>query len=121
MTSFSERIRPHVTAEVERAREAERLGRFAVAFQHLERAHVLGQMSTREHVRVHWLMLLWGAKQGSAREVLGQLLRIVGALTKTAFDLVPSGNTGGANISPFKPLPVPADLADILAAARQRR
>ncbi|MCW8195796.1 DUF3703 domain-containing protein [Proteobacteria bacterium 005FR1] len=119
MDSFTKRIRPHVNAEAELARQAQQRGDFSVAFHHLERAHVLGQLSTREHVRVHWLMLLWGAKRGNIREVLGQVLRIIGAATKTAFGLVPSGNTGGANISPFKPLPVPADLAEIIASARQ--
>jgi len=38
--------------------------------------------------------------------VFGQVVRLVGAFTKTAIGLVPIGNTGGANISPFKSLPV---------------
>jgi hypothetical protein len=119
MKGFTKRIRPHVNVEVERAQRAEERGDFSAAFHHLERAHVLGQLSTREHVRVHWLMLVWGAKRRKLREVLGQMLRIIGAATKTAFGLVPSGNTGGADISPFKPLPVPADLAEIIASARR--
>jgi hypothetical protein len=119
MSNFSRRIRPFVSAELDRALEAEREGDPSLAFKHLERAHVLGQGSTREHVRVHWLMLVWGARQGRVGEVLGQLLRLVGAASKTAVGLVPSGNTGGSNISPFKPLPVPPDLAAIIAAARE--
>jgi hypothetical protein len=69
----------------------------------LERAHVLGQTSTVEHVRVHWRMFLWGLRQRSPREYLGQLVRIVGAATKTAVGLVPHGNTG--RITTFKRLP----------------
>ena len=38
---------------------------------------------------------------------------------ETGFGLVPAGNTGGSNVSPFRPLPVADDLAAILAAARQ--
>jgi hypothetical protein len=119
MSNFSQRIRPYLDAELKLAAEAERLGDSTLAFKYLERAHVLGQFSTREHVRVHWLMLVWGARQGKIGEVLGQVLRIVGAASKTAVGLVPFGNTGGANVSPFKPLPVPPDLAAIIAAAKE--
>ena len=65
-------------------------------------------------------MLCWGLRQRDAKEIAGQVLRIVGAATKTAFGLVPTGNTGGANISPLKRMPVSGDLAEILAAATGR-
>ncbi|WP_019142961.1 DUF3703 domain-containing protein [Noviherbaspirillum massiliense] len=120
MSTFGKRIRPHVTAEISRADRAEREGYAGRAFLHLERAHVLGQASTREHVRVHWRMLVWGWRRRDMREVAGQLLRLVGAATKTAIGFIPSGNTGGANISPVKRLPVPADLVAIIQAAKQR-
>lgn len=97
----------------------------ADSFRRLERAHVLSQVSTVAHVRVHWHMLVWGIRQGDVREVVGQILRIAGALIKTALGMVPLGNTGGANVSPFKPMPVPEDLAAILGthnrAAMQER
>jgi hypothetical protein len=92
----------------------------AASFRRLERAHVLSQTSTWEHVRVHWHMLRWGLRQRDAKEIAGQVLRIVGAATKTAFGLVPVGNTGGANTSPLKRMPVSGDLAEILAAATGR-
>jgi hypothetical protein len=112
--SFATRIRPFVSAELTRADKATRSGKPGDAFAHLEAAHVLGQASTREHVRVHWQMLVWGIERRDAREILGQIFRIIGAATKTVFGLVPTGNTGGANISPFKPLPVAPDLQEIL-------
>ena len=112
--SFAKRIRPFVSAELTRAGEAARSGQPRAAFAHLEAAHVLGQASTREHVRVHWQMLVWGMARRDAREVVGQILRMIGAATKTAFGLVPSGNTGGANISPFQSLPVAPELQRIL-------
>lgn len=117
MTSFAQRIRPFVQAELDAARRHEAGGEFAAAFRRLERAHVLGQASTREHVRVHLAMLGWALRQGARREVLGQLLRIVGAATKTAWGAVPRGNTGGANVSPLKPMPIPADLQRLIDAA----
>lgn len=118
MTRFARRIRPHVDAELSAARAAEARALPATAFSHLERAHVLGQASTVEHVRVHWRMFLWGLRQRDLRECAGQLLRIAGAATKTAAGLVPAGNTGGANVSPFKRLPVAPDLAARIAQAR---
>ena len=118
MPSYAERIRPHVEAELEAASRAESDGNLAQSFRHLERAHVLAQPSTVQHVRVHWRMLRWGWRQGDTREVLGQVTRIVGAATKTAFGMVPTGNTGGANVSPVKPMPVPEDLAVIIQRCR---
>ncbi|MAY20502.1 MAG: hypothetical protein CL955_07775 [Erythrobacteraceae bacterium] len=106
----------HVSAELELADGA---ADPSVAFAHLERAHILSQYSTRDHVRVHAAMLRWGMAQWNPREVAGQVLRIVAAATKTAFGWIPVGNTGGANVSPIKPMPLPADLAVIIAHYRK--
>ncbi|MBK9164551.1 MAG: DUF3703 domain-containing protein [Acidobacteria bacterium] len=97
--------------------EAERLsaaGDAEGAFRHLERAHVLGQASTFQHTRVHWLMLKHGIRERNKREVAGQILRIGGAATKTPLGIYPKGNTGGANVNPLRPMPIPDDLAAIL-------
>ena len=83
------------------AEDCRRSGDFASGFQHLERAHVLGQASTREHVRVHWQMLQWAARQRQAAEFAAQVFRIVGAAVMTAIGLVPEGNTGGGTSAPF--------------------
>lgn len=71
--------------------------------------------------RINILMMRWGLRQRSSREVAGQLFRVVGAATKTAFGLVPAGNTGGANVSPFRALPIPADLQILVRAAQSLR
>lgn len=111
--SFSRNIRPFVDAEL-RAARADAAGEFA----HLERAHVLGQASTREHVRVHWRMLLWAVKRRDIREFLGQVIRLTGAATKTFIGFVPTGNTGGSNVSAVKPMPIDPELARIIERAR---
>ena len=118
MPTFSSLIQPHVDAEFFAAERDERQGDPFAAFGHLERAHVLGQASTLQHVRAHLRMLAWAWRQRDVRECLGQVFRIVGAATKTVFGLVPAGNTGGSNVSPFKPLPVKPDLAAIIARTR---
>ena len=118
MPAFTTRIRPGVERELASARAAHLGGDAATAFIHLERAHVLGQASTLLHVRVHWHMLVWGLRERSAREVLGQVLRIAGGALMTPFGLVPTGNTGGANVSPLEPMPIPLDLQRAIDAAR---
>jgi len=63
-------------------------------------------------------MLVWAARNRSVREALGQVFRIVGAATKTALGLVPSGNTGGSNVSPFKKMPIAPDLEALIRNAK---
>ena len=58
MTTFAARIRPAVNAELRAAMIADNSGQSQVSFSHLERAHVLGQASTVQHVRVHLRMRL---------------------------------------------------------------
>jgi len=114
VNEFGRRIEPFVAAELRLAAQSADPGQ---AFRHLERAHVLGQASTANHLRVHWHMFLLGVEQRSLRECAGQVLRIVGAATKIALGWVPAGYTGGANVSALRKLPVPDDLAVIIARA----
>ena len=119
MLQFTTRIRPHVDAEIAAALRAQRRNDMPRAFAHLERAHVLGQASTWLHIRVHWLMLLWGLRQRSPREIAGQVLRVAGAATKTPFGLVPTGNTGGADVSPLRRMPIASEVQRRIDAARE--
>lgn len=119
MDSFKNNILPYVEQELSSAQISLQQGNPTLAFSHLERAHILGQESTLLHTKVHWLMFLWGLRQHHYGECLGQILRIIGAATKTMFGLVPRGNTGGSNVSPFKTMPIPSDLEVILNNARK--
>lgn len=116
--NFGRRIARHVEAELAAARSDERAGNPSAAFRHLERAHVLGQGSTVLHVRAHVHMLVWALRHHDLREIVGQVLRVAGAATKTWIGLVPQGNTGGANVGAFKAMAIPDDLAGLIAAAR---
>jgi hypothetical protein len=107
----------YIEAEIAAAEAAEAAGDASEAFRHLERAHVLGQSSTYQHTRVHWLMMKHGLRERDAKEIVGQVLRIGGAATKTPLGIYPKGNTGGANVSPLQPLPIEPDLAEILQKA----
>ena len=117
ISKFSKNIASEVESEIALANELEAVGKLSESFQHLENAHVLGQESTWWHVKVHVLMLLWAIRQRDIKECIGQIVRVFGAATKTAIGLVPAGNTGGSNISPFKKLPIsPKHQAAIIKA-----
>lgn len=115
---FERQIHPLISAEIAAAKAAEENGDPAAGFRHLEHAHVLGQSSTAQHVRVHLNVLAWATRHHDAREGVGQILRVIGAVAGTWLGLVPRGNTGGSKISGFRPMPIPDDLADQIAAAR---
>lgn len=116
--TFKQRICESVDAEIAAAERLLLADDMAGAFYHLERAHVLGQSITFAHTRVHWRMLKIGWKMKNFREILGQIFRIAGASTKTPLGIYPAGNTGGANVYFFQPMPVAPDLQAILDEAR---
>ena len=64
------------------------------------------------------------ARGTDLRESVGQLFRILVAAPGSWTGRYPAGNTGGANVSAFEPMPLPDDLRDLLAPpprSRQRR
>ena len=84
------------------------------AFVHLERAHVLGQQNAIPHVLSHWLMLRVAVHRREPAAILGQAARIVLGALGSIVGSVPTGNTGGTNISMFKHLPIQPDLLKIM-------
>lgn len=110
-------LKPYIDEEIRQASVLSATGHDAEAFAHLERVHVLGQAMTNEHTRVHWLMFKSAIRRRDVREIWGQLIRIIGAATKTPLGIYPTGNTGGSNVWFFKPMPVPDDLKAILDRA----
>lgn len=85
----------------------------AAAYNRFERAHILGQRSTRLHVRAHCALLRVGWLRRDLREIVGQLTRMVAAVMFSRV-WVPEGNTGGANVSAFRSMPLPEDLRRVL-------
>ena len=108
-------------AEMRSAARALAVNDLAAAFGHFERAHVLGQWYVGTHVRSHLGMLRVGWRRRDQREILGQLVRILGGALGSAIGRVPRGNTGGANVSAIRPMPIPADLWELLVLDRRSR
>lgn len=106
-------IQTALVAELAAAESARAGGDSERSFHHLARAHILSQRFTWQHVRVHWLMLKLGASLRDWHEVLGQITRMFAAALFSRI-WVPIGNTGRANVSAMKPMPMPEDLRAVL-------
>ncbi len=110
----------HIEIEIVTAGGLSAAGDSEGAFRHLERAHVLGQASTYQHTRIHWLMFKHGLRERDGKEIAGQILRIGGAASKTPLGIYPKGNTGGAKVNPLRSMPIEPDLAEILESAERK-
>lgn len=107
-------VEKRFSSEIAEARRLLKRGSLDEAFAHLERAHVLGQRYIVPHVQTHWLMLRIGVSRRSVAEVTGQAARIVLGAVGSAVGVVPTGNTGGTNISMFKRLPIDPEIENVL-------
>lgn len=104
------------TDERARAASARRERDFGEEWRHLERAHILSQPMAVPHIRTHLDMLGYAVRRRDPRELGGQLLRLVLAGPGSVTGRYPVGNTGGANVSAFRPMPIPDDLGVLLEA-----
>jgi hypothetical protein len=106
-------LRQAYDVEMTAATEQYNAGNLPLTFSHLERAHILGQSFPIAHARTHWWMLKVGWRRRDIVEIIGQVLRIPGALLFSRI-WVPIGNTGGARVPPFQSMPIPEDLQRLL-------
>jgi hypothetical protein len=112
-------IREMVRENLAQARTARRSGNWDLCWSVLEDAHVLSQPWVWPHTRVHAAMLTAGWQARDAREVRGQLLRLLSGGPASAVRRYPTGNTGRTRISAIQPMPIRSDLAELLARAGQ--
>lgn len=107
-------IRSAWNHELRAARTARHAGNRDLEWLHLERAHIASQPIAHLHVATHGLMLTHGIRRRNLGEIRGQLFRIVVAAPGSWTRKYPLGNTGGSNVDPYTPMPVPTDLQDVL-------
>ncbi|WP_280500313.1 DUF3703 domain-containing protein [Nocardia farcinica] len=89
----------------------------ALRWTHLERAHILSQPDPWLHTGNHVAMFALAVRQRDRREAVGQLVRILVAAPGSLTGRYPEGNTGRANVGLRRPMPIPADLAELLRPA----
>ena len=86
----------------------------------LTAAHIVGQLDLALHLQCHLAMLRLSWLEKRWTEMFGQLLRIILAPLGHIFGKLPIGNTGRANVSAFKPMPVSSDIQSIIESAKGR-
>jgi len=106
-------LKPYYDAEITNYQFMMNKAELSEAWNHLERAHVIGQAYPYQHSYAHWKMLLFGIKIKSPKEIIGQLPRLLVGGVKSFVGKVPVGNTGGANIPPLQSLPIQEDIGAI--------
>lgn len=81
----------------------------------LERAHIISQPWPWPHTRAHAVMLQVAWRERDRREAVGQAVRLLVAAPGSALGRYPEGNTGRATVPLTQPMPLPEDLAELLA------
>ena len=112
-TSIPGELKPFYNSELSKYRIEYSNGNFTKAWNHLERAHILGQKYPFAHTFVHWKMLQFGIKMKNGKEIIGQIPRLIFGGVKSFVGKIPVGNPGGANVPPLKPFPIEKELQDI--------
>src|SRR6188474_759601 len=105
-TTPTETLKQAWQSELAAAGSARTAGDTALEWHHLERAHILSQPLARPHLRTHAAMLGAARRRHDGREVAGQLVRLALAVPGSLSGRYPVGNTGGADVSAFKPMPI---------------
>jgi hypothetical protein len=108
------RLRPAWEGELDAARAARSTGDTTAEWSHLERAHILSQPLAGPHVRTHVAMFATALRRRDAHELVGQVFRMIVAAPGSMTGKYPVGNTGGADVSAFAPMPIPDDLRPLL-------
>ena len=108
------RLRMAFDREIAAGKELVASGDLVRGFEHFERAHVLGQRFVGAHSHAHWFMLKLEVRRGRIDAVLGQAVRLFLGVIGSAVGIVPTGNTGGTDISMFKRMPIAPDLQEII-------
>jgi hypothetical protein len=113
-TTMPSTLKPFFNKELESAAAEFANNNLQRSWQHLERAHIIGQPYPYHHSLVHWKMLLFGIKTKNTKEILGQIPRLLVGGVKSFVGKIPVGNTGGASVPPLQPMPIPNDLQLII-------
>lgn len=107
-------LKPFYRQELLQAKTALERKQYRLSWEHLERAHILGQPYPVAHTTVHWKMLRFGIRIKNTREVIGQIPRLIFGGVKSFVGKIPVGNTGGADVPPLQPMQIPEDLLTII-------
>lgn len=116
-TRMPKALKPFYSAQLEGYQRDYARGDRTRAWNHLERAPIIGQNYPLAHSYVHWKMLQFGFRIKNTREIMGQIPRLIFGGVKSFVGKVPVGNPGGANVPPLKPFPIEKEIQEIFKKA----
>ena len=100
--------------ELEMGKRFMRTSELDLAYRRFERAHILGQLNPIRHTESHFWLLRVAIRKRDYFDIFGQIFRILTGFLGSIIGVVPTGNTGGSNVNPFKKMDIPNDLKEIL-------
>ena len=115
--SIPKNLYPYYKKELDQYQIEYSNGNLKSAWNHLERAHIIGQKYPYAHTFVHWKMLQYGIQIKNRKEILGQIPRLIFGGVKSFVGKIPVGNPGGANVPPLKSFTIEKDLQEIFSKA----
>jgi hypothetical protein len=113
-TNIPAKLKPFYISELQNSKLAFLSNDLEQSWKHLETAHIIAQPYPLEHTFVHWKMLKFGIKIKNTKEILGQIPRLIFGGVKSFVGKIPTGNTGGANVPPLRPMKIPDNLQRII-------
>src|SRR5690554_547795 len=113
-TKIPESLLGSFNEELTKYQDAFNAGNLTLAWNHLERAHIIGQAYPIPHTQVHWLMLKFGFSIKNRKEIFGQIPRLLVGGVKSFVGVIPVGNTGGADVPPLRKMEIPEDIQEVL-------
>jgi hypothetical protein len=116
-TNLPSQLKPFFDTELAQFRQAYAEEQLQIAWEHLERAHIIGQRYPYAHSYVHWKMLRFGFRIKCTKEIFGQIPRLIFGGIKSFVGKVPFGNPGGADVPALKTFPIDPQIHAIFAEA----
>ena len=111
---MEKRVKVYFDKELLHYKDSLKSRQFDACWDHLERAHILGQLSWKYHFITHYLMFSLAFKTKNFKEIIGQIPRLFLAIPGSLFGKAPRGNIGSSKVGIFEPMALPEDLKCIL-------
>lgn len=109
-TKMPKTLLSYYNHEIERYYEALKSRNTDGIWFHLERAHIIAQPYPWPHSVVHWKMLCQGIREKRAREIVGQMIRLLLGGLLSFINQIPKGNVGSSRVQMTKSQEIPNDI-----------
>ncbi|AUN97692.1 hypothetical protein C0V70_06115 [Bacteriovorax stolpii] len=114
-------VRLHYEKELSLYKQNYDFKSFEQCWEHLERAHILGQFSWKDHFFVHIKMFTLAVRSRNVGEIIGQIPRLILAIPGSLLGKAPKGNIGSSKVGIFQPMSIPEDLKQIIEFDENRK